>query len=77
MQNYHKLERIGEGSFGRVYKGRRKFTGQTVSVTHHRVVNFNRSHASSAHWQVYNFSVVTTSTTKASYPNPAMQFVRG
>mmetsp|Transcript_14048 Transcript_14048/g.41258 ORF Transcript_14048/g.41258 Transcript_14048/m.41258 type:complete len:322 (-) Transcript_14048:671-1636(-) len=32
MENYHRLERIGEGSFGRVYKGRRKYTGQTVAM---------------------------------------------
>ena len=29
---YHILERIGEGSFGRVYKGRRKCTGQFVAL---------------------------------------------
>lgn len=28
MEDYHVLEVIGEGSFGRVYKGRRKFTKQ-------------------------------------------------
>ena len=27
-ERYHVLELIGEGSFGRVYKGRRKFTKQ-------------------------------------------------
>ena len=32
IDDYHVLERIGEGSFGRVYKGRRKFTGQTVAL---------------------------------------------
>ena len=32
MELYHRLERIGEGSFGRVYKGRRKCTGQTVAM---------------------------------------------
>jgi serine/threonine protein kinase len=32
MQNYHVLERIGEGSFGKVYKGRRKYTGQAVAL---------------------------------------------
>ena len=26
MEDYHVLEVIGEGSFGRVYKGRRKYT---------------------------------------------------
>ena len=30
--NYIVLERIGEGSFGKVYKGRRKHTGQTVAL---------------------------------------------
>jgi fused-like protein len=32
MEAYHILERIGEGSFGRVYKARRKFTGQFVAL---------------------------------------------
>ncbi|XP_064647326.1 serine/threonine-protein kinase 36-like isoform X2 [Lineus longissimus] len=32
MDNYHVLELIGEGSFGRVYKGRRKFSGQVVAL---------------------------------------------
>ena len=32
LEDYQVLERIGEGSFGRVYKGRRKFTGQTVAL---------------------------------------------
>ncbi|MGH0169407.1 UNVERIFIED_CONTAM: hypothetical protein FKN15_001441 [Acipenser sinensis] len=32
MEKYHVLEVIGEGSFGRVYKGRRKFSGQVVAL---------------------------------------------
>ncbi|RLN70224.1 hypothetical protein BBJ28_00015598 [Nothophytophthora sp. Chile5] len=32
MENYHILERIGEGSFGKVYRGRRKFSGHIVAL---------------------------------------------
>lgn len=32
MDNYHVLELIGEGSFGKVHKGRRKYTGQIVAL---------------------------------------------
>ncbi|XP_033851762.3 serine/threonine-protein kinase 36-like isoform X1 [Acipenser ruthenus] len=32
MEKYHVLEVVGEGSFGRVYKGRRKFSGQVVAL---------------------------------------------
>ncbi|KAK3796590.1 hypothetical protein RRG08_057839 [Elysia crispata] len=32
MENYHVLEIIGEGSFGKVYKGRKKFTSQIVAL---------------------------------------------
>ncbi|XP_070839243.1 serine/threonine-protein kinase 36 [Chaetodon trifascialis] len=32
MDLYHVLELVGEGSFGRVYKGRRRFTGQVVAL---------------------------------------------
>uniref|UniRef100_A0A1J3DIF4 non-specific serine/threonine protein kinase n=1 Tax=Noccaea caerulescens TaxID=107243 RepID=A0A1J3DIF4_NOCCA len=32
VEDYHVIELVGEGSFGRVYKGRRKFTGQTVAM---------------------------------------------
>ncbi|KAJ0647508.1 putative protein kinase ULK-Fused family [Helianthus annuus] len=32
VENYHVIELVGEGSFGKVYKGRRNFTGQTVAM---------------------------------------------
>ncbi|XP_071946341.1 serine/threonine-protein kinase 36-like [Antedon mediterranea] len=32
MDNYHVLDMIGEGSFGKVYKGRKKYTGQIVAL---------------------------------------------
>ncbi|KAG0447354.1 hypothetical protein HPP92_028377 [Vanilla planifolia] len=32
IENYHVLELVGEGSFGKVYKGRRKYTGRTVAM---------------------------------------------
>ncbi|KXJ28930.1 serine/threonine-protein kinase 36 [Exaiptasia diaphana] len=32
MENYHVLHLIGEGSFGKVYKGRRKYSGQIVAM---------------------------------------------
>ncbi|KAL6532105.1 hypothetical protein OROGR_014075 [Orobanche gracilis] len=32
VENYHVIELVGEGSFGKVYKGRRKLTGQTVAM---------------------------------------------
>ncbi|XP_033099504.1 serine/threonine-protein kinase 36-like [Anneissia japonica] len=32
MDNYHILDMIGEGSFGKVYKGRKKYTGQVVAL---------------------------------------------
>ncbi|XP_071789845.1 serine/threonine-protein kinase 36-like isoform X2 [Asterias amurensis] len=32
MDNYHVLELIGEGSFGKVYKGRRKYSGKVVAL---------------------------------------------
>ena len=32
LQNYHILEAIGEGSFGKVHKGRRKYTGKLVAL---------------------------------------------
>lgn len=33
VENYHVIELVGEGSFGKVYKGRRKFTGQVFYET--------------------------------------------
>ena len=32
VENYHVIELVGEGSFGKVYKGRRKYTGQVGTV---------------------------------------------
>ncbi|KAF4366891.1 hypothetical protein F8388_013956 [Cannabis sativa] len=32
VENYHVIELVGKGSFGKVYKGRRKYTGQTVAM---------------------------------------------
>nr|XP_010938300.1 serine/threonine-protein kinase TIO [Elaeis guineensis] len=32
VEDYHVIELVGEGSFGKVYKGRRKYTRQTVAM---------------------------------------------
>jgi serine/threonine protein kinase len=32
MENYHKIEKIGEGSYGIVYSGREKDTGEEVAM---------------------------------------------
>jgi len=32
VEQYHVIELVGEGSFGKVYKGRRKYTGQVSSA---------------------------------------------
>jgi fused-like protein len=32
MENYQIIELVGEGCFGKVYKGRRKYTGQIVAL---------------------------------------------
>ncbi|KAM9780985.1 uncharacterized protein ACBT44_022369 isoform 2-T2 [Syngnathus typhle] len=32
MDSYHVLEQVGQGSFGRVHKGMKKFTGQVVAL---------------------------------------------
>ncbi|KAL6183032.1 hypothetical protein ACLB2K_044443 [Fragaria x ananassa] len=35
VENYHVIELVGEGSFGKVYTGRRKFTGQILRKLKH------------------------------------------
>ena len=32
MENYHVLHLVGEGCFGKVFKGRRKYSGQIVGL---------------------------------------------
>lgn len=32
IEEYHVIELVGEGSFGKVYKGRRKYTGQVITL---------------------------------------------
>lgn len=42
VENYHVIEMVGEGSFGKVFKGRRKGTGQ-VNETEFVVSIFSES----------------------------------
>lgn len=32
MEDFHRIEKIGEGTYGIVYKGRNKITGQIVAM---------------------------------------------
>lgn len=40
VENYHVIELVGEGSFGKVYKGRRKYTGQVLFLFHSLIFAF-------------------------------------
>lgn len=44
MEKYHVLEMIGEGSFGRVYKGRRKYSAQVVNKGGYLLVGISYPH---------------------------------
>lgn len=41
MDRYHVLEFVGEGSFARVHKGRKKYTGQVKQIY---ITNFRLLH---------------------------------
>lgn len=40
-ENYHVIELVGEGSFGKVYKGRRKYTGQVYPSYPYHVLYYS------------------------------------
>lgn len=42
VENYHVIELVGEGSFGKVYKGRRKYTGQVPASSFSKCFCFSR-----------------------------------
>lgn len=35
------IELVGEGSFGKVYKGRRKYTGQVYAALLYRIIDMS------------------------------------
>ncbi|XP_062507708.1 serine/threonine-protein kinase 36-like [Corticium candelabrum] len=52
MDDYHVLAMVGEGSFGRVYKARRKKTGKTVALKFISKTNRKASELKKLHYEI-------------------------
>ncbi|NXA07269.1 STK36 kinase, partial [Sapayoa aenigma] len=52
MEKYHVLEMIGEGSFGRVYKGRRKHSAQVVALKFIPKVGRSEKELKNLQWEI-------------------------
>lgn len=52
MENYEKIEKIGEGTYGKVYKARDKTTGKLVALKKTRLEVSGTFRRGSASWQV-------------------------
>ncbi|OHT04215.1 AGC family protein kinase [Tritrichomonas foetus] len=62
MENYHLIQQIGEGSFGRVYKARRKYTSRMVAI---KMINKKGQHEE----DLISFRREIDILTKVDHPN--------